>query len=422
MAALLGLLGYGIWKRRRNVEDAPVSHEEDIAPPLADPALDETAAAAADNVTENTPADSAATTLSSTQESTDVDALAEADMYLAYGRDVQAEEILREALRKQPENLPVLMKLAEIYVKRQDIKSLEDIARSMQAFCATDHPDMQQVMAMGRELDASHPYFASADNTTPTSTAQTTAPQATSAFAAALNSAKGDLRSPVNTANAAAMAETTAATANALDEFDLNLDSLETTTTPPAPTMAEKSEDDFAAFLDAASGLDAPPPAQTSTPLPAEPSQDLSHLDLDMSAFDIPVSSPTPAAAVPPAVTAPAPVTAEDALDLDLSLPEIPAANAAAEPVAPAPAPANNSMEFDLGSLDLDLGTDPAPAAPSQPVHNLASDPLSTKLDLAQEFNTIGDSEGARSLIQEVLAEASGPLKERAQKMLSELD
>ena len=55
-------------------------------------------------------------------------------------------------------------------------------------------------------------------------------------------------------------------------------------------------------------------------------------------------------------------------------------------------------------------------------MHNLADDPLSTKLDLAQEFNAIGDSEGARSLIEEVLAEASGPLKERAQKMLSEID
>ena len=79
-------------------------------------------------------------------------------------------------------------------------------------------------------------------------------------------------------------------------------------------------------------------------------------------------------------------------------------------------------MDFDLGSLDLDLGDTSAPAAAPEPVHNLADDPLSTKLDLAQEFNAIGDSEGARALIEEVLAEASGPLKARAQKMLSELD
>ena len=59
----------------------------------------------------------------------------------------------------------------------------------------------------------------------------------------------------------------------------------------------------------------------------------------------------------------------------------------------------------------------PAPVAPST-----ASDPLSTKLDLATEFHTIGDSEGARALIEEVLAEAEGPLKERAQRLLDTLD
>jgi len=52
---------------------------------------------------------------------------------------------------------------------------------------------------------------------------------------------------------------------------------------------------------------------------------------------------------------------------------------------------------------------------------DLADDPLATKLALAQEFNTIGDSDGARTLIEEVIAEASGDLKARAQKMLSEL-
>ncbi len=35
-----------------------------------------------------------------------------------------------------------------------------------------------------------------------------------------------------------------------------------------------------------------------------------------------------------------------------------------------------------------------------------SNDPLNTKLDLAQEFAMIGDSEGARTLIEEVLSEA----------------
>ena len=110
-------------------------------------------------------------------------------------------------------------------------------------------------------------------------------------------------------------------------------------------------------------------------------------------------------------------------LDFDLDSPSPDTAAPAGAATEPAPAAAvPQDLEFDLGSLDLDLGTDAAPAAQPQAVHNAADDPLSTKLDLAQEFNSIGDSEGARALIEEVLAEASGPLKDRAQKMLSELD
>ena len=48
-------------------------------------------------------------------------------------------------------------------------------------------------------------------------------------------------------------------------------------------------------------------------------------------------------------------------------------------------------------------------------------DPLGTKLALAQEFHAIGDSEGARSLVKEVIAESSGALKVRAERFLAEL-
>jgi pilus assembly protein FimV len=81
-------------------------------------------------------------------------------------------------------------------------------------------------------------------------------------------------------------------------------------------------------------------------------------------------------------------------------------------------------MEFDLGSISLDLDTPTAPAASTAPASTEAApldDPLATKLALAQEFNTIGDTDGARTLVEEVIAEASGELKARAQRMLAEL-
>ena len=98
-------------------------------------------------------------------------------------------------------------------------------------------------------------------------------------------------------------------------------------------------------------------------------------------------------------------------------------------------------IEFDLGALSLDLDTSPkaaapaparagaesaAMAAPSEPACIDADaadsdDPLATKLALAEEFNAIGDADGARSLAQEVIAEASGDLKSKAQKFLAEI-
>lgn len=61
----------------------------------------------------------------------DVDAVAEADVYLAYNRDVQAEEILKEAKRVQPKRADVQAKLLEIYAKRHDVESFDAQAQEL---------------------------------------------------------------------------------------------------------------------------------------------------------------------------------------------------------------------------------------------------------------------------------------------------
>ena len=75
-------------------------------------------------------------------------------------------------------------------------------------------------------------------------------------------------------------------------------------------------------------------------------------------------------------------------------------------------------LEFDLGTLSLDLdATEPASdQAVAEP-----EDPLATKLALAEEFVSIGDDDGARALIEEVISEASGDLKAKAQRALASL-
>jgi pilus assembly protein FimV len=77
-------------------------------------------------------------------------------------------------------------------------------------------------------------------------------------------------------------------------------------------------------------------------------------------------------------------------------------------------------LEFDLGSLSLDL--DDSTEGSSASSSSEPEDPLATKLALAEEFVAIGDSDGARALIEEVIAEATGDVKSRAQLALNELN
>ena len=49
------------------------------------------------------------------------------------------------------------------------------------------------------------------------------------------------------------------------------------------------------------------------------------------------------------------------------------------------------------------------------------ADPLARKLELAEEFRQIGDTEGARDLLEEVIAKAQGALRLRAESMLGDL-
>ena len=73
-------------------------------------------------------------------------------------------------------------------------------------------------------------------------------------------------------------------------------------------------------------------------------------------------------------------------------------------------------LDFDLGSLSLDLDDSLAPDSAAG-----KAEPLATKLALAEEFQAIGDTEGARALLEEVIAESSGDMKAKAQQALSRL-
>lgn len=61
----------------------------------------------------------------------EVDPIAEADVYIAYGRDEQAEEILLDALKANPQRQGVHIKLLEIYAARKDQKKFAHLAAEL---------------------------------------------------------------------------------------------------------------------------------------------------------------------------------------------------------------------------------------------------------------------------------------------------
>jgi len=341
----------------------------------------------------------------------DIDPVAEADVYLAYGRDLQAEEILKEALRHHPERVPVHVKLGEIYAKRQDRKALEAVAADVFKLTQGAGPDWARIAELGRALEPANALYQ------PGGTPKDAAP-------APLGAAPDAIPSTLPSAFPSTFPGTVEASGVALPELDLNLDATHTISpATPAPVVSDSPAAELASPLDV---------QNASFDLAAAASQAAALPDAAVGAAHVPAAMAEPPAAPAEAVNGTSPQ--EPAADAEPMLAELDFSTGELDLLATTPTPlqqhaetpAPEPLEFDLGGLSLDLDAGPAGAAAPAPAtgdaaESLAQDPLATKLALAQEFHSIGDTEGARELIEEVLAEASGPLKERAQRLLNEI-
>jgi pilus assembly protein FimV len=275
----------------------------------------------------------------------DVDPVAEADVYLAYGRDLQAEEILKEAMRANPDRLAIRTKLLEVYAKRRDTKGFELLATQLYTLTRGEGEDWAKAQELGIAIDPENPLYQPGGQP------------------ASLVSLGGDkLVEPLG--------------ASTMPQSVL-----------PTPSQYEAAR-------------------KTAT----APDVDL---DLDVGAPTMP----------PP--SAPEATTPMASLD---DLPSFERASSGAKP--PAPAPTSGPLEFDLSDISLDLdkpGDIPSVSGvdSTQSTSTFGSegstDPLMRKVELADEFRQIGDLEGARDLLQEVIAKADGALKAKAQAMLNDL-
>ncbi|TRO22697.1 peptigoglycan-binding protein LysM [Ectopseudomonas mendocina] len=372
------------------------------------------------------------------------DALGEADIYIAYGRFNQAAELLQNAINDEPHRADLRLKLMEVYAELGD----------REGFARQDNElrEIGGVNAEAEQLKSKYPAIAafagagavaaatSADDDMgefslddlsldePAAEAPTAAGgDLDDAFDLSLDDLEADLESDVQSAQAeqaplsldddldfGLVDEPATPAASADDDlsFDLALDDDKVELSQPA--------DDLSAFsLD----LDEPAPAASDeaddfllsldddAPL-SQPADDLSDLSLDLADdkssgeldlpadFDLSLEDETPAqpTVAPDSFAAQLDeVTAElDQLSTDFEEPQV-------APLAPA-----SSLSSDLdGDDDFDFLS--------------GTDETATKLDLARAYIDMGDTEGARDILDEVIAEGSDAQQQEAREMIAKM-
>ncbi|MGH8801529.1 MAG: type IV pilus assembly protein FimV, partial [Casimicrobiaceae bacterium] len=89
----------------------------------------------------------------------EVDPIAEAEVYLAYGRDAQAEEILKDALKKDPQRQEIYLKLLEIHSQHNKPSAFETVASELFAVSHGQGDVWHKAVMLGRQLDPGNPMF-----------------------------------------------------------------------------------------------------------------------------------------------------------------------------------------------------------------------------------------------------------------------
>ena len=327
----------------------------------------------------------------------DVDPVTEADVYLAYGRDQQAEEILKEAMRTHPARLAIYAKLLEIYARRRDSKAFESVAGAAFRLSKGQGAEWSYISELGRDLDPTNSMYqlgAGPSGSMPENRVSAFTP--VSAIAPLDSSAMAPARTK----------------AVHLDLVNLDLD-FSLFEAPHASTIL--------APITASAPINPPKIASSGSGI-AMPSAILDlDLDLDLNLDTIPAGLPVSASpsASYPSTSAKASPPEIDFLSEGLDFTPEPYVAPKATIAPAAPVTHGGMLEFDLSSLSLDLG--PATKAPALALTEPEEYPLEIKFLLAEEFRILGDSDGARSLAGEVLAKARGPLKVKVQAFLNTL-
>jgi pilus assembly protein FimV len=338
-------------------------------------------------------------------EGNETDPVAEADVYIAYGRDGQAEDILKEALRIHPERHAARLKLLEIYSARNDVRAFEDQASELYGLTRGQGEEWQQAAALGLALDPANPLYGDTEDDAVVSLSKGIGDD----LHGQSMDLPDELSAPAPQADLAPAEPVSAVTArDTRTPLDFDLDSLDfepvSTSDPivmPGPDskpVSAAQDAHYDASMDF--GLDLEPPAGPVngvgaglTPLP-DPLK-----DIDLAHFDL----------EEPVAPATAPVAAaESSIDSLFDDAQTPATLPETMPPA---------QEFDLSGIDLDLNDGKtASVGVDDPLSAIHME-MDTKLDLAIAYQEIGDKEGARELIDEVIKGGSEEQVKKANTM-----
>lgn len=332
------------------------------------------------------------------------DVLGQAQAHIDRGRLNQAADQLEQGIKAEPQRSDLRLKLMEVYGLQGD----------RDAFVAQE-----------RQLVANGENFAQVEQLKSRFPAMVVATSATLAAAA--------VAAELDAQYVKELLEETPATDEELDSaFDLSLDDLENAPTAPAPepvpeldafpmdddlsfesvlkqqTEANESLDDLSEF-DLDLGADAPAPALDDEDFLLDLGDDLKGLD-------------EPAAETPALLDTPAD-DLELPADFDLSL-----ADEMDAPKDPFESELDD-VNAELDRLSDSLGQpsftaeDALAGVEDEPDFDFLSgtDEVATKLDLAQAYIDMGDHDGARDILGEVLSEGDATQKSEAQEMLARL-
>jgi pilus assembly protein FimV len=364
----------------------------------------------------------------------EVDPIAEAEVYLAYGRDAQAEEILKEALKKDPQRQEIYLKLLEIHAQHNKPSAFETVASELYSVSGGKGEVWQKAMALGRQLDPNNPLFAEAGSAAAFAAVAAEAERPESAEAV-----REPVHTPAGGAPVLSMPSNLIPVPKAAKGIDFTLDddiSLSPTSgvapepkTPAAilagaaqevakstrgaaETVVAKTSAAMGAAKAAVAGAvglgksNEPKATPVRETVSFEP-ESIPKFDLDFN-LDVP-SQPGPPMAMP----TPRPAVPKHAAEPALATVGV---------HAPAPQLTRPAAAIELDKLDLAFDPlrstfeDPTPSVLDGQWHDAA-----TKLDLAKAYQEMGDVEGAREILQEVLHEGDDQQKSEAQALLSKL-